>query len=160
MENKISFNDNQNVNKLERYGVAITRYGLAIVLIWIGILKFTSFEAAGISPLVQNNPLLSWLSPTLGINGMSRFLGIVEIGAGLLICTRPVMPKVSAYGSFIATAIFIITLTLLFSTPGIIQAGYSFPFISPMPGQFILKDIVLLGASVYTAGEALCRENE
>ncbi len=33
--------------------------------------------------------------------------------------------------------------------------GFSFPFISPMPGQFLLKDFVLLEASVWTAGESL-----
>lgn len=33
--------------------------------------------------------------------------------------------------------------------------GYGFPFPSPMPGQFLAKDIVLLGAAIWTAGEAL-----
>ena len=30
-----------------------------------------------------------------------------------------------------------------------------FPALSHMPGQFLLKDLVLLGAAIYTAGEAL-----
>ena len=29
-----------------------------------------------------------------------------------------------------------------------------FPAVSAMPGQFVLKDIVLLGAALWTAGEA------
>jgi uncharacterized membrane protein YkgB len=28
---------------------------------WIGLLKFTSFEAHGIEPLVANSPLTSWM---------------------------------------------------------------------------------------------------
>jgi len=43
----------------------------------------------------------------------------------------------------------------LLSTPTAWQAGYGFPFPSPMPGQFLTKDIILLGAAIWTAGEAL-----
>jgi len=38
----------------------LARYGL-VVIGWIGALKFTSFEAHGIQPLVANSPLMSWL---------------------------------------------------------------------------------------------------
>ncbi len=141
--------------RLENLGIKIIRYGLAIVLIWIGILKFTSYEAEGIKPLVENSPLLSWTYGLFGVEGFSKVLGIVEIGLGVLICCRPFSPKISAIGSIGGIITFIITITFLLSTPGIIQPGYSFPFISPMPGQFIIKDFVLLGASVWTAGEAL-----
>lgn len=145
----------EQVMKIEKAGVAVIRYGLAIVLIWIGILKFTPYEAQGIQPLLANSPFFSWLYPSLGVRGFSRLLGTVEIALGLLICCRSFMPKVSAWGSIGGIVTFTLTLSLLLSTPGIIQEGYSFPFISPMPGQFVLKDIVLLGASILTAGEAL-----
>ena len=141
--------------RLENLGVKIIRYGLAIVLVWIGILKFTSYEAEGIKPLVENSPLLSWTYGLFGVEGFSKVLGIIEIALGALICCRPFSPKISAIGSIGGIITFVITITFLLSTPGIIQPGYSFPFISPMPGQFIIKDFVLLGASVWTAGEAL-----
>jgi len=32
-------------------GTGILRYGLVIVLLWIGGMKFTAYEAAGIAPL-------------------------------------------------------------------------------------------------------------
>ena len=35
------------------------------------------------------------------------------------------------------------------------QDGHGFPFLSAMVGQFLIKDVVLLAASVWTAGEAL-----
>jgi uncharacterized membrane protein YkgB len=35
------------------------------------------------------------------------------------------------------------------------QPGYGFPFPSPMPGQFIAKDLALLGIAVWSAGDAL-----
>lgn len=154
MENLSTNPISQNSVNMQKWGTFIIRYGLALVLIWIGILKFTSYEAAGIAPLANNSPILSWLFSILGGAGFSTLLGVVEITIGLLICCRPVMPKLSAWGSIGAVITFIITLTFLFSTPGIVQKGYSFPFISPMPGQFLIKDIVLLGVSFFTAGEA------
>ncbi|MEO5943615.1 MAG: DUF417 family protein [Ferruginibacter sp.] len=141
--------------KLQVMGASVIRYGLAIVLIWIGILKFTSYEAGGVAPLGEHSPFFSWLFPLIGANGFAELLGVIEITLGVLICFRAFVPKLSAWGSIGAAITFCLTITLLFSTPGVIQEGYGFPFISPMPGQFLIKDVVLLGAALYTAGEAL-----
>ncbi len=43
----------------EKIGAAIIRYGLVAVLLWVGLLKFTAYEAEGIQPLVGNSPLMS-----------------------------------------------------------------------------------------------------
>jgi uncharacterized membrane protein YkgB len=72
-----------------------------------------------------------------------------------MIAMRPFAPQVSAIGSIGAIFMFLITLSFILTTPGVWQAGYGFPFPSPMPGQFLLKDIILLGAAIWTAGEAL-----
>ena len=45
--------------RLKGIGTHITRYGLVIVLLWIGGMKFTAYEAEGIRPLVANSPLMS-----------------------------------------------------------------------------------------------------
>ena len=37
------------------------RYGLVVVIAWIAALKYTSYEAAGIQPLIAHSPLFSWL---------------------------------------------------------------------------------------------------
>ncbi|MEO7315930.1 MAG: DUF417 family protein [Ginsengibacter sp.] len=145
----------QNAIKFESLGAIIIRYGLGFVLIWIGFLKFTPYEAEGIIGFVSNSPIFSWTYSVFGIRGFANILGVIEIVLGILICMKSLSPKVSVWGSFGAIIMFLLTLTFLFSTPGIIQKGCMFPFISPMPGQFLLKDIVLLGASVWTAGEAL-----
>jgi len=47
--------------RLESIGVGVSRYGLVVVLTLIGLLKFTSPEAAGIQPLVAHSPLMSWM---------------------------------------------------------------------------------------------------
>ncbi|MDQ2747707.1 MAG: DUF417 family protein, partial [Acidobacteriota bacterium] len=54
-----------------------------------------------------------------------------------------------------AIVMFLTTLSFLLTTPGVWQPGYGFPFASPSPGQFLAKDLLLLGAAVWTAGESL-----
>lgn len=140
---------------LEGIGAAVIRYGLVVILVWVGALKFTAYEAEGIQPLVANSPLMSWGYTLMTVRGFAALVGIVEIILGALIATRPVAPMLSAIGSLGATGMFLITLTFVLTTPGVWQPGYGFPFPSPMPGQFLAKDIVFLGAAIWTAGEAL-----
>ena len=45
--------------KLDRVGMGLLRFGLIVVLAWIGALKFADYEADGIVPLVANSPLMS-----------------------------------------------------------------------------------------------------
>jgi Protein of unknown function, DUF417 len=54
--------------------------------------------------------------------------------------------------------LFLGTLSFLFTTPGVTAAG-GFPVKSVLPGQFLLKDPVLLGASVWTLGDSLAAIN-
>lgn len=143
-------------------GTFFIRYGLVVVLIWIGILKFTQYEASGIRPLAEHSPFLSWAFAFLSTRTFASVLGVIEITTGILIALRPVLPKLSFFGSLSGVITFVITLTFLLSTPGVIQDGWAFPFISGSPGQFLIKDFVLLGAALWTAGEALasCQNQE
>ena len=81
--------------------------------------------------------------------------GILEITLALLIATRPFAPRVSAVGSLGAIVLFLVTLTFVLTTPDVWQAGYGIPFLSPMPGQFLAKDVALAAIAAWTAGEAL-----
>ncbi len=141
--------------KLERIGAAVIRYGLVALLLWVGMLKFTAYEAEGIQPLVANSPLFSWAYSVMSVQAFAMLLGVIEITLGVLIALRPIAPKLSAYGSIAAALMFLATLTFLLTTPGVWQPGYGFPFPSPMPGQFLAKDLLFLGAAIWTAGEAL-----
>lgn len=140
---------------LERVGAAVIRYGLAVVILWVGLLKFTAYESEGIQGLVANSPFLSWVYGVMSVRSFGAALGCVEVLIGLLILLRPVAPRLSAFGSIGAIAMFLTTLSFALTTPGVWQAGYGFPFPSPFPGQFLAKDLVFLGAAIWTAGEAL-----
>jgi reactive chlorine resistance protein C len=141
-------------NRLQFIGMHVTRYGLVLVLLWIGGMKFTAYEAEGIRPLVANSPLMGWVYSLMNVTAFSSLLGVVEIAIGVLIALRPVWPAGSALGSVLAVGMFLTTLSFLVTTPGWEPSLGGFPAVSAMPGQFVLKDIVLLGAALWTAGEA------
>ena len=50
---------------------------------------------------------------------------------------------------------FLTTLSFVFTTPGVWQAGYGFPALAAFPGQFLVKDVVLLGAAMSTLADSL-----
>jgi len=140
--------------KLEALGVSISRYGLVVALLLIGLLKFTAGEAAGIQPLVEHSPLMSWLYSVLSVQGVSNLIGAIEIAIAVLLALRPLSAKASFVGSLGSIVTFLLTISFLFSTPGAVQLSHGFPMLGDA-GQFLIKDLVLLGASFWTASEAL-----
>jgi len=75
--------------------------------------------------------------------------------AAALLGLRYVSPIASAAGSVLAIGLFATTLSFLLTTPGWEPTLNGFPALSAMPGQFLLKDIVLFGGSVWSLGESL-----
>ena len=140
--------------RCERVGGAVLRYGLALILIWIGALKFAAYEAAAIEGLVANSPLLSWTYRIASVPTVAAVIGAGEIVLGVLIAVRPVAPRLSALGSVAAVLMFLTTLSFMLTTPGVRQPDLGLPFLSGA-GQFLVKDLILLGAAVWTAGESL-----
>jgi reactive chlorine resistance protein C len=138
--------------RLTGIGTGILRYGLVFLLVVIGSMKFFAFEARGIQPLVAHSPFLSWMYHVLSVQGVSNFFGLVEITTGILIALRRVSPRASAVGSLAGVVIFLTTLSFLFTTPGALAPGSDV-------GGFLMKDLILLGGAVYTAGEALLASN-
>jgi reactive chlorine resistance protein C len=141
-------------DRLKSIGMHIARYGLAIVLLWIGGMKFTAYEAEGIRPFVENSPLFAWTYPVFGVQALSNLLGVTEVLVGLLIAARPWFPRVSAVGSLLAVGMFLSTLSFLVTTPGAWADEIGgFPAIGVL-GQFLIKDVALLAATVWSFGEA------
>jgi uncharacterized membrane protein YkgB len=144
----------EQITAIEDAGKQIVRWGLVVVLVWIGGMKFTAYEAMGIQPLVAHSPFVSWMYDFLSVRSFSAMLGFVEIGTAVLIGLRSASPKASAIGSVLAIGLFATTLSFLITTPGW-EPSLGFPALSAMPGQFLLKDIVLFGAAVWSLGESL-----
>lgn len=129
----------------ELVSAAILRYGLVLFLALFGLAKFTPAEAETIQPWVAHSPFLGWLYGVTSVQGASNLIGVVELTIAVLLATRHWWPRVSFVGSLAATVTFLITLSFLFTTPGL----------SPEWSGFLMKDVLLVGAALWTAGDAL-----
>lgn len=138
--------------RLNSIAGGVLRYGLVALLLLWGAMKFTVLEAEGIRPLVEHSPFLSWVYACFGVRGGSDVIGVVEMSAAILICTRRWKPELAAAGSLIAACTFLLTLSFLVTTPGIWAPE------NPFNG-FIMKDIILLGAALWSSAEALSAMN-
>jgi uncharacterized membrane protein YkgB len=138
---------------LTRWGQLISRYGLVVVLAWIGFGKYVKMESR---VLIDHSPFMSWIYDVFSVTTVARGLGTMEIVAALLIALRPVWPRASAAGSALAVVLFLGTVSFLFTTPAVV-AGHAagLPVLSALPGQFLLKDLVLIGVAVWTLGDSL-----
>jgi reactive chlorine resistance protein C len=131
------------------------RYGLVVVIGWIGALKFANFEAHQIQPLVANSPFMGWLYDIFPVYTFSALLGVFELAAAVLLAIKPLSPKLSIVGSVQSIVLFLATISFLFTTPGIGEpAGGGFPALS-LIGEFLLKDIPLLGLSFWTLADSI-----
>jgi uncharacterized membrane protein YkgB len=119
-----------------------------LFLVLFGALKWTSKEAQDIEAWVVHSPFIFWVYGLFGVQGGSEFIGVIELVIGALIAARPRWPKASAYGSLGAALMFLTTLSFLFTTPDVGEGA-----------GFLMKDLTLLGAALWTAGEALAAAN-
>src|ERR1700738_5061315 len=112
--------------RFDRVGVVLTRFGLVVVLVWIGSLKAFRYEDEGIGPFVANSPVMNFLyRQPVGEyrqhmnregelvpgnqewherNGTYLFaygLGSVIVAFGVMIALHPLLPRASAAGSFL-----------------------------------------------------------
>jgi uncharacterized membrane protein YkgB len=143
------------ISTIDAIASILGRYGLVIVIGWIGALKFANFEAHQIQPLVANSPFMGWLYHIFPVYTFSALLGVFEVTGAVLIAIKPLAPRLSIVGSLIAILLFIATISFLFSTPGVGEpAGGGFPAIS-LTGEFLLKDIPLLGLSFWTLADSM-----
>ena len=133
--------------RLSGIGAGVLRYSLVLFFVMFGLYKFTPQEAAGIAPLTTHSPALFWLNPLLGQRGGSALIGVIEIALGLLIAARRFSPRLSALGSIATAGVLLLTLSFLFTTPGLDPQSSD--------AGFLLKDLTLFGAALWCAGEAL-----
>jgi uncharacterized membrane protein YkgB len=143
------------ISTIDSVASFLGRYGLVVVIGWIGALKFANFEAHQIQPLVANSPFMGWLYNIFPVNAFSALLGVFELTAAVLLAIKPIVPKLSIVGSLLSIVLFLFTISFLFTTPGVGEpAGGGFPALS-LTGEFLLKDLPLLGLSFWTLADSM-----
>lgn len=121
--------------------LSVARFGVALVLGWIGLFKFTPTEANAIVPLLEHSPLMNWLLPLFGVRGASNLIGTVEFGTAVLLVLGTWSARALLVGSGFGMLTFAATLSFLFTTPGLVAQHDGFW----VADAFILKDVTLLG---------------
>jgi uncharacterized membrane protein YkgB len=168
--------------RADRVGVAVTRFGLIIVLLWIGSLKAFKYEAQGIVPLVANSPLMSFfyadpegykshMNPEGALVPANREwheknhtfafaygLGAVIVLYGLMLCLHPWLPQVAALGGFLVFLMSFVTLSFLVTTPecwvpALGDVNHGFPFLSGA-GRLVVKDAIMMGAALVVMADS------
>ena len=172
-----------HASNLDRIGMGLLRLGLVIVLCWIGGLKFASYEAESIVPLVANSSFMNFfyhhnapayrahLAREGELNAENRQwheanhtysfsdgLGTVIILIGLSIALHPLLPKVAAGGSFVLILMSFTTLSFLVTTPeawvpALGGTAHGFPYLSGV-GRLVVKDVIMMGAAVVTLADS------
>ncbi len=168
--------------RADRPGVAVTRFGLIVVLLWIGGLKAFRYEADGIVPFVANSPTMRFWYSDPGrykahknpegalvpanrawheTNGTYLFaygLGAVIVSYGLMLCLHPWLPQVATVGSFLVVVMSCVTLSFLITTPecwvpALGDTEHGFPYLSGA-GRLVLKDAIMTGAALVTMADS------
>jgi uncharacterized membrane protein YkgB len=139
---------------LESVSRSLIRYSVVLVLAWIGLMKFTSYEAEAIQGLVASSPFMAWLNAVLSVQGVANLIGVTDLLAATLLAARPWSAKAGVAGAVLAIGIFLTTLSFLFTAPGWEASLGGFPALSVVPGQFLIKDTVLLSACVFLLADA------
>jgi uncharacterized membrane protein YkgB len=137
----------------QRVGRTVALIGVIAPLLLIGGMKFTQVEIEGLRPLIGGTPWLAWMYTVFGEAGASYLLGLVEIVTALLLILSPWSARAGILGGAIAVFTFLVTCSIMFVLP-IWDQTLGFPALGPL-GQFLIKDIALLGIALVVLGEGL-----
>jgi reactive chlorine resistance protein C len=147
-------NANVVADAVRRAGRLVALLGVVLPLLLIGGLKFTQLEVEALRPLIGGTPWLAWLYPVLGEVGAAYLLGAVEVATALLLATSPWSPRAGVVGGALGGLTFLVTSSLLLALPVWEASLGGSPALGPA-GQFLIKDVALLGISLVVLGESL-----
>ncbi|MBB5647380.1 DUF417 family protein [Pedobacter cryoconitis] len=136
--------------KTNKTGYAMGVIATIVVLVWIGLLKFTPSEAKAIKPLVENSWIMSWLYQLVSIQTGSIIIGIFEIITALFLAGSFWSRKAGKIAGILTLVIFASTLSFLLSTPGIWKQLDGVP----VTDFFILKDLAFLAIGIQVFGHS------
>ncbi|WP_037321585.1 hypothetical protein [Salegentibacter sp. Hel_I_6] len=145
-DNKANFNklDYQISHWMYKYGKPILRFALAINFIWFGALKVVWDSPA--QELIAAT--VFWFDPEIFI----PVLGVWEVLIGIFMLSKKTLR--------------LAVLLLIFQIPGTFlplivlpEACFeNFPFVLTTEGQYIIKNLVIIGAAIVAGGSVRERE--
>ncbi len=130
--------DRQIADTMERWGVPVLRVALGVVFVWFGALKIVGTSPA--AELVANT--VFFLPPELFV----PILGVWEVLIGLSFLYRPLI-RVGILLLFFQMPGTFLPIVLL---PEVVFTV--FPFGLTVEGQYIIKNLVIIGAALVVGG--------
>ncbi len=133
------------------------RASMVIIFLFFGYQKWFEYEAQVLIPYINNGPLIWWMYPVFGIRGASWFLGVAEWTFGALLFAGFWDKRLGILGAAGSVVTFIMTVTIIpFMPDGWAASAGGFP---AMTGNipFLMKDVVLLAASIYLLKQDVAR---
>jgi uncharacterized membrane protein YkgB len=126
----------------------IVRASMVLIFVLFGYQKWFEYEAQTLIAFIRNGPLTSWMYPVFGLHGASWFLGVSEWLTAALLVWGFWNPRAGVLGAILSVGTFVTTVTIIPFMPDGWDAAAGFP---AMKGNvaFLMKDFVLLAASVY-----------
>ncbi len=135
----------------------LIRASMVIIFLFFGYQKWFEYEAQALIPYISNGPLISWMYPVFGVRGATWFLGVSEWGFGALLFAGFWNKKLAILGALGSCFSFIATITIIpFIPNGWAPSAGGFPAMTETVA-FLLKDLVLLAASVYLLRQDVIR---
>jgi uncharacterized membrane protein YkgB len=130
---------------------------MVIICLFFGYQKWFNYEAQALIPYISHGPLIFWLYPAFGIRGATYFLGVSEWLFGALLFAGFWNKKLGILGALGICFSMIATSTIIPFIPGgwAASAG-GFPAMTERVA-FLMKDLVLLGVSVYLLRQDVIR---
>jgi len=139
--------------KFSKTGYILGVSATALVLLWIGIFKFTPSEAAAIKPYVANSFLMSWLYNVASVQMVSNLIGVFEIITGLFLLGSFKSAKAGKIGGYLSLIIFITTLSFLITTPHV----WKFRDRVLITDFFVVKDLAFLAIALQVIGQSFSK---
>lgn len=127
----------------------VVRASMVIMYFFFAYQKWFPYEAHVLIPYISHGPLISWMYPAFGIRGASYFLGAAESAIFVLLLLGFWNKKLGLLGAAGSVVTFTCTVTIIPFIPGGWEASAGgFPAMVG-PNAFLIKDVVLLGVSIY-----------
>jgi uncharacterized membrane protein YkgB len=143
------------VNALARSGLLkedleyhLLRASMVIIFLFFGYQKWFEYEALVLIPYISNGPLLFWMYPLFGIRGASWFLGLSEWLFAVLLFLGFWDKRFGILGAIGSIITFVMTVTIIPFMPNGWDPAAGFPAVAGNV-PFLMKDVVLLAASIY-----------
>ena len=133
---------------MARHGVTLTRLALGVIFLWFGFIKFVPGWSPAADLATRTITLLTFgvVPPAVSLPVLAAWESL--IGLGLLT------------GRFLRVTLLLLfvqmpgTMMPLFLFPG--ETFRAFPYAPTLEGQYIIKNLVLVGAAMVIGGTVRC----